>query len=94
MGRVDSSPKERQEGDQPLGKVVGLGSWGVECETGWVGGSEFASDVLVCARMCQVRRAMGHRAAGRGESVKWLVPKFWQKRRRRGRRKWRRREEI
>jgi hypothetical protein len=81
METVDSSPRERLEGEQPLGR--GLGSWGMECEAGWIGGSEFASNVLVCARMCQVERAMGHRAAGKGVSVKWLVPKFWQKRKRR-----------
>lgn len=79
MRRVDSSPEERQEGEEPLGKAGGLGSWGMECEVGWVRGSEFVSNVLVCARTCQVGTAMRHRAAGRDESVKCLVPKFWQK---------------
>lgn len=45
---------------------------------------KLAQRVRVCihcagARMCQVGKATGHRAAGRGESVKWLVPKFWQR---------------
>lgn len=40
---------------------------------------EFASKVLVCARMYQVGRATGHRAARSAELVKWLVPKFSQK---------------
>lgn len=51
----------------------------MECEAGRDRGSEFASKVLVCARMYQVGRATGHRAAGSAELVKWLVPKFSQK---------------
>lgn len=73
MERVDSGPKERREGEQPLGKAGGLGSRGLECEAAWIGGSELASSGLVCTRMCQVTRATGTgQLGGEGQLNGWF----------------------
>lgn len=69
---MDSSPKERREGERPLGKTGGLRSWGMECEAGGIEGQSLHPTcwyIQACAREGGPR-GTGHRASVSAESVK------------------------